>query len=218
MSDFNHKEYLRGALEDEQFWLKRSNTPISPDQKGYSNIRDRIVPWVIPLIDNILTDKGQVKVLEIGGGKGFAIDEIHSFFADKPNQSVTLTMTSLNPLPEYKILRQKGIQVFTGIIAEELPRLWTDKFDLVYTDSLFGWTNMRLALPEVFRVLVRGGQWMGFEDADQIYDIGQSTPEIINRQLSDLGLKNEFSLKNIQSIRSLEPALAWVYPFKCTKA
>jgi ubiquinone/menaquinone biosynthesis C-methylase UbiE len=159
---------------------------------------------------------GPVDVLEVGGGKGNAIVGIHEYFqrGNDPDHELSLSMTSLTKLPEHTKLKEQGVRVYTGVLAEAMPAVWAGRFDIVYTDSVLGWTKIRYAIPELFRVLKSGGIWYGFEDSIDIIPRMQSVPELVLRELDELGIRNELTLENIRSMRTIVPR---VYPFMCRK-
>lgn len=211
---FTHREILQNALEAERQLLEHANQQ-TVKEFSYYNMRDRLAERVIPLIEKKHKSLDQVQVLEIGGGQGKATLKMAESFRERLVDSVHFSMTSLTRLPEHRILKELGVRLYYGVILEELPKPWTERFDIVCTDSVLGRANKRLAVPELFRILKPGGVWIGLEDT--VYYNFNDVPMIIEEQLQKMHIPNEYTQSHINAIRENDTRYPYIYPFQCTK-
>ncbi len=180
-SEDSHKQYLLERIVSERDLMSGAAGLI------YRTNRMRITSAVRPELTRRIR-KGPLKLLEIGGGEGQAmrliLDEFHR------DQRLDLTMTSLVPLPSHYELKARNVHVFTGVLAEYLPRRWENTFDIVCTDCVIGWTDIRVALSEIRRVLVLGGVWLGSEYKNGSTSDGRNIKEAILCEMGILGMEN----------------------------
>lgn len=156
----DHKQYRRDKIILDLLHLDPYYLKYKIHQNFRTN-RERIASVAVPEIRRRLARASSVRLLEIGGGEGKGVLVIHNAF---PNAAgFELTMTSISPFPSHEELKAKGIRVYKGVIAERLPAVWTNKFDIVCTDSILPWTDISFSIPEIRRVLASGGVWFGIE-------------------------------------------------------
>lgn len=207
----DNRQYLLEVIKRETDLLLFENRFIPFSQNYFTN-RERIAPFVARIITQF-PQKDKLKILEIGAGQGKAINKLVDMLGVDSN--ISFFMTSITSLPQHSSLKDKRIKVYTGVLAERLPTIWTGKFDLVYTDSVLGWTQPELALPEIFRILRQGGIWFGFEAWD-VRGISSSVSlcENIDHLLQTLNIPNQI---NEADFREIQKEHFWVYPYKCIK-
>lgn len=183
-----YKKALIRGIEQEKRLL--ANRDIQQGQE-YENDRVDIFEEVNRVIHNRLKDHKWTKVLEIGGGVGIVSQAIARQYL-KDYASLDMTMTSLVPLTEHKGVKESGVTVYTGVLAERLPRHWSDQFDIVFNDSVLGWCDIPTVLAEIKRVLKPGGIWIGYEGA--VVRTGFSGYELMKEllpiEMDELGMKN----------------------------
>lgn len=116
----------------------------------------------LPLIDLIVANNITPRVLEVGCGNGYALKAIL-----EENSSVkasNLVGTSLSSLPGHRELSLLGINVYTDVIAENLPSSWKNSMDIVMANVVMQWTNLEQAVPSILRTIKSGGYFLGYDE------------------------------------------------------
>lgn len=155
-----HREYLRSKLALEA----RLQDPLFGQEidQTYQTDRIRLAYVVKPeLRKKLRLSQDRIQVLEVGGGVGAAMAILLDFFSEE--QRIDFTMTSLIRHQRHQGLKERGVRVYTGVLIEHLPKHWTERFDIVCTDAVLGWSDMKAGISEVKRVLKHGGIWIGTE-------------------------------------------------------
>lgn len=166
--------YLEGLLQGERELIGRNygrETDLNVYGERFCGPMDLKVSYRVdrtpffPLgetLSKIRPGEKELKILEIGGGDGSNMLQTVEKLTDMGYQ-VTATLTGLNELPQHQILREKGIDVQTRMLAESLPLAWTESFDLVMSACCLPWTNLFYSIKEVQRVLAPTGAWLNLE-------------------------------------------------------
>lgn len=161
-------EYRQALISREsQHLLPIANEPpVEPGDVVYMMNRTDIGRLAVPLIKSLCASASDsVNVLEIGGGQGKALLYILNDLraAGLDSAQLRMSMTNLNPLPEHEELRDNGVNVITGVVAEQLPDDWCQKYDVILSMCLLGWTRMEYAMANIRFALKNQGMWHGLE-------------------------------------------------------
>lgn len=116
----------------------------------------------LPLIDLFVANHIIPKVLEVGCGNGYALKTI---LEENPAVDASnLVGTSLSSLPGHNEINRLGINVYTDIVAENLPSSWKNSMDIVMANVVMQWTNLEQAVPSILRTIKSGGYFLGYDE------------------------------------------------------
>ncbi len=72
--------------------------------------------------------------------------------------------TSLSRLPGHSQLERLGLNVYTDIIAENLPSEWNNSVDIAMASVVMQWTDLEQAVPSILRTIKSGGYFLGYDE------------------------------------------------------
>lgn len=150
-------------------YIRKENLKLEGD--GYSLDRD----WLKYLLYDIESSVNEkTRILELGCGDGNSLIDI---CRDSKVLASNCTGTSLQPLPNHKVMRSYGINVKTGILSHELPSSWTKKFDITMTCAMLMHVHdLEQVTNELFRVTSDNGYIL-------IYDLRNVVKSVENMAL-----------------------------------
>ena len=168
---------LKSLLDREEELLEHAGE-LDNGREVYGLNRTQIADLASPYIDLCASEGLKPSILEVGGGQGNAVIKV----LDKhPSvEPSDITMTSLKPLGGHKKLKERGVHVFTGVMAESLPNTWTDKFEVLLTSTMMQWIaedQTEKVAKEYFRVLRPKGMWFGLDDSVTVQRILEKAQE-----------------------------------------
>lgn len=208
---YRPEEYKRILLER----MQAHEAVLQPEQQRritYLVSRTRLTAAFLPEVQWRLREQAHVSLLEIGIGEGNALKKLVDKLSSADRKRVTIVGTSLIRLPVHASLKAQGMHVYTGVLAERLPKHWKNRFDIVGTDSVLPWTDVPWALQEIHRVLKPGGTYFGIEYAGAVIN-DKSLPTVMTRLLTQAGMENSADGTNFGAALRRQDA----FPIKYTK-
>lgn len=91
--------------------------------------------------------------------------------------------TSLSPLPAHALLKECGLQICPDVMAEDLPAVWTSQFNIVMASVVMQWTNLGLALPQIFKVMCDGAYFISYDTRSTVAAIESRANQLANVSL-----------------------------------
>lgn len=160
MAKLSKDTYLAHKIAQEVQSLERvaKNDPVH----RYILTRSELADFAQPRIAGAMESREEPKILELGCGVGNVLQKIADNNPQLPTDN--LYGTALNLLPQHESLRERGIHLFTQVVAEFLPQAWQGMFDMVLASVVMRWTEVGVAVPEISRVLKPSGYFIGFDD------------------------------------------------------
>lgn len=122
-------------------------------------------PWLAylsdPFIGMMVSAGISPNIFELGCGNGYGLRAILENYPSLERERIF--GSSLTDLPGHYELRAMGLNIATGLLAEELPESWSDTFNIVMASVVMQWTDLYRSVPEIFRILAPEGLFMGYD-------------------------------------------------------
>lgn len=179
-------EYLKSRKEAESWLLTGDEDVLCYDRPVYELGRSIVAEFAHPYIVQLLRNTQHPHILEVGCGTGEAIKKM--LRDHKKLDPAGITGTSLSEFPEHHILRRRGVTIRTDIVVEQLPQDWEQAYDVVLASVVLQWAHVSFAIPEIERVLIPGGLFLGF---DQRAIAGQVSAQAVTLGMTELCIENE---------------------------
>ncbi|MCR4326359.1 MAG: hypothetical protein NUV52_01750 [Candidatus Roizmanbacteria bacterium] len=159
-----------------------------------------------------LVSSNDYEILEVGTGIGKAALTIQD--TTHHHHHITATNVLTDPT-DAKAILNAGIDLYTGMPAEFLPSEWSNRFDVVMTSCVLGWTDTTVAIPHILDVMKPKGIWVGLESGSA-YCFDDPNTYLIDR-IHDIALQH-----NTTNCLSHEQRYAYnqqfnLFPFVFTK-